>query len=192
MILSNIFYKTLLMNGSLKQSHKKHQLTGRICYKYKPLLMKLFLFLLVLYLIHLFIHIISYPPFYPYQVVPKIIGVYIIRWLHPITVAYWFMGDKGKESNRLLFSGPRFIKEKSWTFTITKGFGYWGSKGIELHSQGFDYASNQILAFDYASNQILAEALTLKNGWKVDLKPERDNPYQHKIVISPKSFDSFI
>jgi len=49
--------------------------------------------------------IISYPPFNPYQVVPKIFGINIIRWLHPITIAYWFMGDGSKESSRALYSG---------------------------------------------------------------------------------------
>lgn len=109
-----------------------------------------------------FTNLISIPllSFNSYQVVPKVFGEGIIRWLHPITIAYWFMGDGGKESSRKLFS----------------------SKGIQLHTQGFDYNSNQILA----------DSLKRRYGWDIALKPERDKPNQYFIEISPKSYDSFI
>ena len=84
----------------------------------------------------------------------------IVRWLHPIAIAYWFMGDGGKESSRVLYS----------------------SKGIELHTQGFDPFSNEILA----------DSLRSRYGWIVALEPETDKPEQLRIVISPKSYDSFI
>ena len=71
------------------------------------------------------------------------------------------MGDGGKESSRKLYS----------------------SKGIELHSQGFDYNSNVILADSLRAAWY---------GWIVTLKPETDKPDQFRIVISPKSYDSFI
>jgi len=38
--------------------------------------------------------IISYPPFDPYKGVPKMFSIQIIRWLHPIAIAYGFMVGK--------------------------------------------------------------------------------------------------
>ena len=66
----------------------------------------------------------QHPSFKSYRIVPKYFNSDIIRWLHPITLVYWFMDDGSKESNRKLYS----------------------SKGIELHLQGFDMVSNKILA----------------------------------------------
>lgn len=101
----------------------------------------------------------------------KVIKKEIIRYLHPITIAYWFMGDGGK-------------------------YDYKGNnKGLMFHTQGFDEVSVNILAQAlrdrYGWNISLKPERRAENQWAVAVDDcnyedfiSKVGPYVHQSMIS--------